>query len=247
MTFLDDTASVNHGVDLPVNRVELAAFIDLVVTSPERTADEVRDVVARADEWGLNACYVPSSCVPQPQAQVPVGALVNYPWGTDCSLAKAFAARLAVDQGASEICAVSHLGTIVAGDWNALMADMVTVREAVPSPVILQFVVDTRYLLTLPDGAERLARCCRIAATVGVDMVVASTGLHMAGGASPKSAQLVPAVQIMAETVGGKLGIKAMGGVDSAECALAAMAAGATQLGCTETEVEAVLAGMPAL
>ena len=176
-----------------------------------------------------------------------MGALVNYPWGTDCSLAKAFAARLAVDQGASEICAVSHLGTIVAGDWNALMADMVTVREAVPSPVILQFVVDTRYLLTLPDGAERLARCCRIAATVGVDMVVASTGLHMAGGASPKSAQLVPAVQIMAETVGGKLGIKAMGGVDSAECALAAMAAGATQLGCTETEVEAVLAGMPAL
>ena len=99
MTFLDDTASVNHGVDLPVNRVELAAFIDLMVTSPERTADEVRDVVARADEWGLNACYVPSSCVPQPQAQVPVGALVNYPWGTDCSLAKAFAARLAVDQG----------------------------------------------------------------------------------------------------------------------------------------------------
>lgn len=52
MTFLDDTASVNHGVDLPVNRVELAAFIDLMVTSPERTADEVRDVVARADEWG---------------------------------------------------------------------------------------------------------------------------------------------------------------------------------------------------
>ena len=34
MTFLDDTESVNHGVDLPVNRVELAAFIDLMVTSP---------------------------------------------------------------------------------------------------------------------------------------------------------------------------------------------------------------------
>ena len=230
----------NANADLPANRHELAAFIDLMVTAPELTSAQVTELVEQAGEWGFNACYVPSGRLPQPQAQLPVGAMVSYPLGADYSLSKAFSARLAVDQGATEVCVMADLGAIVAGEWNALMADLVTVREAAPAPVILQIVVETAYLLTLSDGLDRISRCCQIALAVGADMVVTGTGLHPAGdGAS------VEAVRAMAESVGGQLGIKAMGGVSTAAQALELMAAGATQLGCSPEEAAALLAGMP--
>lgn len=231
----------NANTELPANRRELAAFIDLMVTSPDLTSAQVTDHVAQAGEWGLNACYVPSGRLPQSQAQLPVGVLVSYPLGSDYSLSKAFAARLAVDQGATEVCVVADVGTIVAGEWNALMADLMTVREAAPAPVILQIVVETSYVLSLPDGVDRVARCCQIALAVGADVVVTGTGFHPAGGDAS-----VDAVRAMAASVGGQLGIKAMGGVSTADQALALMAAGATQLGCTQEEAAAVVAGMPA-
>ncbi len=64
-----------------------------------------------------------------------------------------------------------------------------------------------------------------------------STGFHPAGGASEH------AVRLMAETVGGRLGVKASGGIRSAAAALAMIDAGATRLGLSGTR--AVLAGLP--
>ena len=56
-----------------------------------------------------------------------------------------------------------------------------------------------------------------------------STGFHPAGGASAR------AVALMAETVGGRLGVKASGGIRSAADALAMLDAGATRLGLSGT------------
>ena len=54
-----------------------------------------------------------------------------------------------------------------------------------------------------------------------------STGYHPAGGAS------VEAVELMAATVGGRLGVKASGGIRDAVTAVAMVEAGATRLGCS--------------
>ena len=56
-----------------------------------------------------------------------------------------------------------------------------------------------------------------------------STGFHPAGGAT------VEAVALMAATVGGRLGVKASGGIRDAATALAMVDAGATRLGCSAT------------
>jgi len=55
----------------------------------------------------------------------------------------------------------------------------------------------------------------------------------------------VHAVALMAATVGGRLGVKASGGIRTAEQALAMVAAGATRLGLSGTA--AVLDGLDAL
>jgi len=59
----------------------------------------------------------------------------------------------------------------------------------------------------------------------GADFVKTSTGFHPAGGAS------VHAVALMADTVDGRLGVKASGGIRTAGQALELVAAGATRLG----------------
>jgi len=54
----------------------------------------------------------------------------------------------------------------------------------------------------------------------------------------------VHAVRLMAETVGGRLGVKASGGIRSYDDALAMIAAGATRLGVSSSRQ--VLSGAPA-
>jgi deoxyribose-phosphate aldolase len=66
--------------------------------------------------------------------------------------------------------------------------------------------------------------------------VKTSTGYHPAGGAT------VEAVRLLAETVGDRLGVKASGGIRTADAAVAMIEAGATRLGCSATR--AILDGM---
>jgi len=66
--------------------------------------------------------------------------------------------------------------------------------------------------------------------------VKTSTGFHPSGGAS------VRAVELMAATVGGSVGVKASGGIRTAETATAMLDAGATRLGLSGTR--AVLDGL---
>ena len=83
---------------------------------------------------------------------------------------------------------------------------------------------------------EEIVGSCRAAEEAGADFVKTSTGFHPSGGASEQ------AVRLMAETVGGRLGVKASGGIRTADAALQYLAAGATRLGLSATR--AVLDGL---
>ena len=97
--------------------------------------------------------------------------------------------------------------------------------------MLLKVILETGCL----TDAE-VVEACRVAADAGADYVKTSTGFHPSGGAS------VAAVALMAATVGGRLGIKASGGIRDAATALAMLDAGATRLGCSATR--AILDGL---
>ncbi|PSK26867.1 2-deoxyribose-5-phosphate aldolase, partial [Nocardia seriolae] len=84
---------------------------------------------------------------------------------------------------------------------------------------------------------EAIVECCRAAEKAGADFVKTSTGFHPAGGASAH------AVRLMADTVGGRLGVKASGGIRTAAQAAEMIAAGATRLGLSRSRE--VLEGFP--
>ena len=101
--------------------------------------------------------------------------------------------------------------------------------------VVLKVIVESAALLAF-GGEQRLVDVCRIAEDAGADFVKTSTGFHPSGGAS------VRAVELMAGTVGDRLGVKASGGIRTAADAVAMLDAGATRLGLSGTR--AVLDGL---
>ena len=121
--------------------------------------------------------------------------------------------------GADEVDMVIDVGAAKAGDFAAVEADIRAVREAIPT-ALLKVIIESAAL----TDAEIVA-VCEASERAGADFVKTSTGFHPTGGATPHS------VALMAATVGGRLGVKASGGIRTLDDALGAIAAGATRLG----------------
>lgn len=217
-------------------RAQLAALVDHTLLKPEATHADVAALVAEAAELGVYAVCVSPSMVPVAvnAGGVRVAAVTGFPSGKHVSAVKAHEAARAVASGASEIDMVIDVGAALAGDVAAVRFDIEAVRAAVPR-VVLKVIVESAALLSLADEGT-LAAACRAAEDAGADFVKTSTGFHPAGGAS------VRAVALMAEAVGGRLGVKASGGIRTAADAVAMLDAGASRLGLSGTR--AVLDGL---
>lgn len=213
-----------------LTRAQLAAFVDHTLLKPEATAADVAALVAEAAELGVYAVCVSPPMVPvavRAGTGVRVASVAGFPSGKHVSAVKAHEAALAVSSGACEVDMVIDIGAALAGDVDAVRADIQAVRNAIGGAV-LKVIVESSALLALADE-RMLAQVCRAAEDAGADFVKTSTGFHPSGGAS------VRAVALMAETVGGRLGVKASGGIRTAAEALAMLDAGATRLGLSGT------------
>ncbi|AKE91072.1 MULTISPECIES: deoxyribose-phosphate aldolase [Rhodococcus] len=215
-----------------LTRARVAAMVDHTLLKPEASGADVRALVDEARELGVWSVCVSPSMLPLRADGLVVATVAGFPSGKHHSLIKGAEARLAVDQGAAEIDMVIDIGAAVAGDFNAVLADILTVREAIGFEPVLKVIIESAAL-----SDEAIVEACRSAERAGANFVKTSTGFHPAGGAS------VHAVRLMAETVGGRLGVKASGGIRTAEAALAMIEAGATRLGLSGTR--AVLDDLP--
>ncbi|MFJ1459592.1 deoxyribose-phosphate aldolase [Nocardia sp. N2S4-5] len=215
-----------------LTRGEVAAMIDHTLLAPEATAAEVAAAVAEARELGVYAVCLSPAMLPVRAPGLVVATVAGFPSGKHHSLIKGTEARLAADQGAAEVDMVIDVGAAVSGDYNAVLADIVTVREGLGDRAVLKVIIESA---ALPD--EAIVEVCRTAERAGADFVKTSTGFHPKGGASAH------AVRLMADAVGGRLGIKASGGIRTAAAAAELIEAGATRLGLSRSRE--VLAGFP--
>ncbi|MFI8972041.1 deoxyribose-phosphate aldolase [Nocardia asteroides] len=212
-------------VSTPLTRADVAAMIDHTLLAPEATPAEVDALVAEARKLGVYAICVSPSMLPVRAPGLVVATVAGFPSGKHHSLVKGAEARLAVEQGANEVDMVIDVGAALAGDFNSVLTEIITVREATTDRgVVLKVIIESAALTD-----EAIVGACRAAEQGGADFVKTSTGFHPAGGAS------VHAVRLMAETVGGRLGVKASGGIRTAEDAVAMIAAGATRLGLSKS------------
>ncbi len=212
-------------------RAELARTVDHTLLKPEATAAQVAALAAEAAELGaFSICVSPSRLPVQVADGLAVCTVVGFPSGAHAAAVKAAEAVDAVGKGATEVDMVIDLGSALAGDWDAVEADVAAVKAAC-GDVLLKVILETAAL-----SDEQVAEACRRSEAGGAQFVKTSTGFHPAGGAS------LQAVRIMRDTVGDRLGIKASGGIRDTATALAMLEAGATRLGLSGTR--AVLDGL---
>ena len=222
------------------SRADLAQRIDHTLLKPEATEANVVAAVTEAIELNTLAVCVSPSMVSLAHKVIGssggplIATVAGFPSGKHVAEVKADESARAVEAGAAEVDMVIDVGAALAGDYAAVAAEIAAVRTAV-GDAMLKVIVESAALLSL-GGDETLVDVCAVAERAGADFVKTSTGFHPSGGAS------VHAVELMAATVGGRLGIKASGGIRTAADAIAMLDAGATRLGLSSSR--AVLDGL---
>lgn len=213
-----------------LSRTDVAQMVDHTLLKPEATHADVEALIADAARLGAYSVCVSPSMLPLATPEgLKVAVVCGFPSGAVPTAAKAAEAEYAVANGADELDMVINIGAAKEGDWDTVREDIAAVKRAC-GDALLKVIIESALL----DDAE-VVRACRAAADAGAEYVKTSTGFHPAGGASAH------AVQLMRETVGDALGVKASGGIRTAEAAREMIEAGASRLGLSGTE--AVLDG----
>lgn len=210
----------------------MARMVDHTLLKPEATTADVEVLCRQAVDLGVYSVCVSPSFLPlsgELLGAVKVATVCGFPSGKHKDGIKATEAARSVTDKADEVDMVIDIGNVIAGDWNAVQADVRAVREAIPATV-LKVIIESAALSDL-----QIMEVCRVCADLGADYVKTSTGFHPSGGASAH------AVELMRRTVGDALGVKASGGIRTWEAAVDMVNAGASRLGLSGTAE--VLAG----
>ncbi len=204
---------------------DLASYIDHTLLKADATYADIDKLCDEAAQYGFaSVCVNPMHvrrCVARLAGRAPaVCSVIGFPLGATPKETKALEARRAVRDGAREIDMVIAIGALKSGDHDYVLDDIRIVAEAVhEGGAILKVIIETALL----TDEEKVA-VCRLAKRARADFVKTSTGFST-GGATAKD------VALMARAVDYDLGVKASGGIRSAEDAQAMVAAGATRIG----------------
>ncbi|MDQ1206853.1 deoxyribose-phosphate aldolase [Microbacterium sp. SORGH_AS_0862] len=203
----------------------IAPYVDHTLLKPEATTADVEATIAEAAALGAySVCLSPSVLPVSIPDGLKLAVVVGFPSGKHHSQIKAAEAALAASEGADEIDMVIDVGAAIEGRYDAVESDIRAVREAAPAPVVLKVIIESAAL-----SDEAIVAVSEAAERAGADFVKTSTGFHPSGGAT------VHAVELMKQTVGDRLEVKASGGIRTRADAEAMIAAGATRLGLSST------------
>jgi deoxyribose-phosphate aldolase len=203
----------------------LARVIDHTLLRPDATLEEVDRLCDEARRFSfaavcVNGVHVRRAAQRLLLSGVKVCSVVAFPLGAMAPDVKVCEAQRALEDGAAEIDMVMDVGALKGGNDALVHRDVAGVAELCHGMDAKLKVILETCLLTDPEKI----RACLAAKAAGADFVKTSTGFSRAGAT-------LEDVALMRRAVGPALGIKASGGVRTAEQARALLAAGATRIG----------------
>lgn len=204
---------------------KLNSYIDHTNLKADARLCDIKKLVDEASEHNFYSVCVNSTYVKDIKAynkDVRIAAVVGFPLGAMATRAKAFEAKCAIEDGASEIDMVIEIGRLKDGDYAYVLEDIKAVKEAIGAN-ILKVIIETCLLTD-----EEKVKACELSEKAGADFVKTSTGFST-GGAS------VADVALMKETVGNRLKVKASGGIHTRDEAIALIEAGADRIGASKS------------
>jgi len=211
-----------NGADVPK---PLASYIDHTLLRPDASPADIDLLCDEAAEYGFAAVCINPTWVARAKrrlsgAGVMVASVVGFPLGANTPEIKAMEARRALRDGAREIDMVINIGALKGGEHDLVRRDIAGVSDACREVGALnKVIIEAAYL-----SDEEKVIACRLAVAGRADYVKTSTGFGP-GGAT------VFDVALMREVVGEKMGVKAAGGIHTADEVREMITAGATRIG----------------
>lgn len=219
----------------PLTAAQLAAYIDHTLLKPDATAAEIEKLCAEAREHKFRSVCVNGTWVDLARSfleetSVKIACVVGFPLGAMAGDVKRFEAEAAIDEGAQEIELVINIGRLKDAQDKFVLRELRDVVEAADEHPV-KVILETGLL-----NDEEKTRACELVLESGAEFVQTSTGFHDHGAS-------IADVKLLRTLVGPQFGVKACGGIQNTETALAMIVAGASRLG-TSAGI-AILQGLP--
>ncbi|MHB1362162.1 MAG: deoxyribose-phosphate aldolase [Thermoleophilia bacterium] len=211
---------------------ELAKTIDHTLLQPDATRADVERLCEEARQHHFAAVciypyYVPLAATLLKSHDVKVSTVISFPFGGDTTRTKVRAAENAVGIGADEVEFVINIGAMLSGNFRLVRDEIAAVVRAVRMKsvnvgkglVLVKVILETTYF---DKKLKKLA--CKMIEDGGADFVKTSTGYGPEGAT-------VADVELLRDELSENIGVKAAGGIRTAEDAETMINAGAARLG----------------
>ena len=205
--------------------MKLNKLIDHTNLKPDATKEDIKNLVDEAMANDFYSVCVNTSFVKfikDYNKDIKIAAVVGFPLGAMSTKAKAFEAKTAIEDGASEIDMVIEIGRLKEKDYDYVLNDIKACKEACGENV-LKVIIETCLLTD-----EEKIKACELAVKACADFVKTSTGFST-GGAKASD------ILLMRKTVGENIGVKASGGIHNKKEAMEMVEAGANRIGASKS------------
>lgn len=203
----------------------LAHYIDHTLLKPTATEMDFRKLCEEIYQYHFYSACVPPhyvSFVKEILAYSPakVCTVIGFPLGYQATSIKIAETEKALNDGADEVDVVMNISAFKSMAYLTVKQEIKSIAEIVHGrQALLKVIVETAYL----DNFD-LSIACEICEESGADFVKTSTGF------APKGADLAQ-VKLMRNCLPSTVRIKASGGIQNYEQAIAFIEAGADRLG----------------
>ena len=201
---------------------EMLSKVDHTLLKPEATWPQIRTLCDEAianhcASVCINTCYV-KQAGEYMAGRVPVCCVVGFPLGAMDTNSKAFEAKTAIENGASEVDMVINIGWAKDGKFDAIEEEIRTLKKVCGSK-ILKVIIETCLLTD-----EEKIKMCEAVTKAGADYIKTSTGFSKAGATFDD-------IKLFSEHIGPNVKMKAAGGISSLDDAEKFLSLGADRLG----------------
>ncbi|MGE3062019.1 MAG: deoxyribose-phosphate aldolase [bacterium] len=207
--------------------MKLNDFIDHTLLKAGATKDDIKRLCDEATAHNfyavcVNPCWVMTVKTLLKGSSVKVASVVGFPLGANRMEVKVRETIIAIEDGADEIDMVINIGDFKGGNYESVLNEIIGIREASKGS-LLKVIVETALLTR-----EEKIKVAALVIQAKADFIKTSTGFSTGGAA-------LEDVKLFKELSGGKIKIKASGGIRDLKTAEAMIKEGAARIGCSSS------------
>ncbi len=201
----------------------LNKYFDHSLLTPETGYKEISKLCREAIEneffgIAINPYWVQHAKKELGESGVRIISVSGFPLSANTTEIKIAEAVRGVEDGADEIDMVANIGLLAAGEYKKVEDEIYQIKKNLPESILLKVIIEAPKI-----SPEAQVEAVRIIINAGAEYVKTCTGFF--GGAT------VETVKRLYDATGGRIMVKASGGIRTLDDTLALIKAGAKRIG----------------